>query len=92
MFTLTGSMTTVQRADSATLLADGKVLVAKDDHAELYDPAAGTLALTGAYADPTPVLWIFGRSLGVTFRFGSAAFLRAARTVRRCTLYFWATP
>jgi galactose oxidase-like protein len=58
MFTLTGSMTTVQRADSATLLADGKVLVAKDDHAELYDPAAGTFALTGAYADPTPVLWI----------------------------------
>jgi hypothetical protein len=38
MFTPTGSMTTVQRAGPATLLADGKVLIAGDDHAELYDP------------------------------------------------------
>ncbi len=63
MFTPTGSMTTVQRADSATLLADGKVLISKDDHAELYDPATGTFALTGAYADPTPALWITATSL-----------------------------
>ena len=35
---------------------------------------------------------IFGRSLGVTLRFGGKAFCSAARTVRRCTLYFWAPP
>jgi hypothetical protein len=58
MFTPTGSMTTVQRTGPATLLADGKVLISKDDHAELYDPATGTFALTGAYADSTPALWV----------------------------------
>ena len=35
---------------------------------------------------------IFGRSLGVTLRFGGKAFCSAARTIRRCTLYFGATP
>jgi hypothetical protein len=35
---------------------------------------------------------IFGRTLGFTFRFGGTSLFSAARTVRRCTLYFWATP
>src|SRR5258708_35754680 len=35
---------------------------------------------------------IFGRSLGVALRFGGKAFCSAARTVRRCTLYFWGDP
>jgi hypothetical protein len=35
---------------------------------------------------------IFGRSRGFIFRFGGKAFFKAARTVRRCTLYFWAIP
>ena len=33
---------------------------------------------------------IFDRFLGVILRFGGTAFFRAARTVRRCTLYLWA--
>jgi hypothetical protein len=32
---------------------------------------------------------IFGRSLTFTFRSGDIAFLSAARTVQRCTLYLW---
>src|SRR5262249_18932961 len=52
MFTPTGSMTSAQRASSATLLPNGKVFVAADgDHAELYDPGTGTFARTGSYAD-----------------------------------------
>jgi large repetitive protein len=57
IFTPTGSMITAQRTGPATLLADGKVLIAGEASAELYDPATGTFALTGAYADPTPILW-----------------------------------
>ena len=57
IFTPTGSMTTAQHTDLATLLADGRVLIAKDDNAELYDPAAGTFALTGAYVGPTLIAW-----------------------------------
>ena len=53
-FTLTGSMTTVQRVDSATLLQDGRVFFAGETDAEIYDPAAGTFAPTGAYVDATP--------------------------------------
>jgi hypothetical protein len=53
-FTSTGSMTTVQRVDSATLLQDGRVFVAGETDAEIYDPASGTFAPTGAYVDATP--------------------------------------
>jgi WD40 repeat protein len=55
MFTPTGSMTTVQHDAPATLLQDGRVLIAGETNAEIYNPAAGTFALTGAYADPTLV-------------------------------------
>lgn len=55
-FTPTGSMTTHRKRHTATLLPDGKVLVAAGDAAndnylassELYDPATGTWTLTGS--------------------------------------------
>jgi hypothetical protein len=50
-FTATGSMLTARGWHSATLLYDGRVLVAGNDHTpELYDPAMGTFTVTGAYA------------------------------------------
>jgi hypothetical protein len=46
-FTLTGNMTTARFFHTATLLGDGKVLLAGGDSltatAELYDPATGSL-------------------------------------------------
>lgn len=57
MFTLTGSMTTVQRSGPATLLQDGRAFVAGETNAEIYDPASETFAPTGAYVDAIPVLW-----------------------------------
>jgi hypothetical protein len=62
MFTPTGSMTTVQSAGfeltlKATLLQDGRVFVAGDTNAEIYDPASGAFAPTGAYVDANPVGW-----------------------------------
>jgi hypothetical protein len=57
MFTPTGSMITVQRVWSATLLQDGRVFVAGETDAEIYDPAGGTFAPTGAYVGVTPVSW-----------------------------------
>src|SRR5688500_10234336 len=48
---LTGSMTTGRSGYTATLLADGRVLVAAGDNppasAEIYDPTSGTWSLTG---------------------------------------------
>ena len=46
-----------QRAP-ATLLANGKILLTGDDHADLYDPASGTSERTGPYVNPVPVLWL----------------------------------
>lgn len=57
-FTLTGSMTTAQRTDGATSLQDGRVFVAGENYAAIYDPASGTFAPAGAYVDATPVLWV----------------------------------
>jgi hypothetical protein len=50
-FTGTGGYadtTTLWLAETATLLADGKALIAGDSSAELYDPLTGTFNLTGA--------------------------------------------
>jgi hypothetical protein len=58
-FTATGSMITPHVCHSATLLANGKVLLAGSDTnghsaiAELYDPATGAFAATGTNADPS---------------------------------------
>jgi hypothetical protein len=56
-FTATGSMTSAREADTATLLNNGKVLIAGGDDgatvlasAELYDPASGTFTATGSMA------------------------------------------
>ena len=55
----TGSLTTARVVHTATLLPNGKVLVAGGSNggaslasAELYDPAAGTWATTGSLATP----------------------------------------
>jgi hypothetical protein len=60
-FTVTGSMATARDAHTATLLLDGRVLIAggdvaegfaarpiPTDRAELYDPSTGTFATTGS--------------------------------------------
>ena len=58
-FSSTGSMTTKRRYHTATLLADGRVLIAGGsdtgshalDTAELYDPSTGTFSATGSMAE-----------------------------------------
>jgi hypothetical protein len=57
-FSPTGSLTTAREFHSATLLADGRVLITGGDHngdlavasAELYDPKTGTFSPTGSLA------------------------------------------
>ena len=58
LFAPTGSMTVARESHTATLLQDGKVLIAggcSDSgclaSAELYDPATGTFTATGSYYD-----------------------------------------
>ena len=58
-FTAVGdvSRTTSQAVHTATLLGNGKVLIAGiGANAELYDPATRTFAEAGPYADPSPWL------------------------------------
>src|SRR5258708_5985036 len=56
-FTPTGDLATPRACHSATLLHNGKVLiVGMGINGELYDPATGTFADTGPYADPSPGL------------------------------------
>src|SRR5689334_1655339 len=61
-FTATGSMTTARFGHTATLLTDGKVLIAagsKDSDtygltsAELYNPRTGTFTATGSMTTPS---------------------------------------
>ena len=47
-FTATGSMNQAHAFGTATLLNNGKVLIAGGGDAELYDPATGSFASTGA--------------------------------------------
>lgn len=47
-FAATGSMNQAHTFQSATLLSNGKVLIAGGGDAEVYDPAIGSFVLTGA--------------------------------------------
>jgi hypothetical protein len=75
-FRRTGSMTTPRDSHAATLLRNGKVLVAGGEYAgksvlasaELYDPASGTFTATGSMTEargrlPTATLLADGRVL-----------------------------
>jgi len=56
-FTATGNMTTARSSHIATLLANGKVLIAGGGSAtlELYDPSTGTFSVTGGATASTNV-------------------------------------
>jgi hypothetical protein len=70
-FSLTGNMSKARSGHTATLLANGKVLIVggADGSAELFDPATGTFALTGSLNTPrfgaTATLLADGRVLVV---------------------------
>lgn len=48
VFSASGSMTTSRSNHTATLLSNGKVLIASGTTAELYDPTTGTFSATGS--------------------------------------------
>jgi hypothetical protein len=52
MFTATGAFAGNPIVSSASLLPDGRVLIAAAPTAELYDPATGTFSLTGGMTIP----------------------------------------
>jgi hypothetical protein len=55
-FTATGAMTKPRFGHTATLLANGKVLIAGGSSAELYDPSTGEFTATGDMtAGPSPL-------------------------------------
>lgn len=62
-FTTRGSYEAVLLPDGKVLipggivLQDGRTLITNDVNAEIYDPVTDRLTVTGAYVDPTPVLW-----------------------------------
>jgi galactose oxidase-like protein len=51
-FTATGDMSTARQGHTATLLPNGKVLIAGGASAELYDPATETFSATGSMTTP----------------------------------------
>jgi len=51
-FTATGDMTTARQGHTATLLPNGKVLIAGGNSAELYDPATEAFSATGSMTTP----------------------------------------
>jgi hypothetical protein len=60
-FTTRGSHEAILLPDGKVLIAggiaiqDGRTLITNDVNAEIYDPATDTFAMTGAYADSTPL-------------------------------------
>jgi len=72
-FSATGEMTTPRSGHTATLLPNGKVLIAGGPTAELYDPATGTFSATGNMvkgSGGTPILLEDGTVLIAHGRFG----------------------
>ncbi len=88
-FTSTGNMITARRGHTATLLADGRVLIAggsgegssTNRTAEIFDPSTGSFVATGDMIQTrgghTAVLLVNGKVLIVGGTYGPAIFARA---------------